>query len=159
MTTLPGAVRAALVALPALFVEVFFVWPVAAIIAQHQRSPVPVAAFNVFLPRDLKIVGPNVDEARLARYVDNALVRVHRIGAQIVVDRRLPAGRIGRGEQPAAAIAADREAVVPEEIAGLLRTQRLDLIAPGRDAGNPVPRAAFDHLAQIPLLTHRRGVE
>ncbi len=58
---------------------------VAALIAQHQQSPIPVAAFNVFLPRDLKIVGPTVDDVRLARYVDNALARVHQIGAQIVV--------------------------------------------------------------------------
>lgn len=58
---------------------------VADIIAQHQASPIPVAAFNVFLPRDLKIVGPIVDMPRIERYVDNALARVHAIGAKIVV--------------------------------------------------------------------------
>lgn len=58
---------------------------VADIIAQHQASPIPVAAFNVFLPRDLKIVGPTVDMPRIERYVDNALARVHAIGAKIVV--------------------------------------------------------------------------
>jgi sugar phosphate isomerase/epimerase len=58
---------------------------VAAIIDQHRASPVPVAAFNVFLPRDLKIVGPNVDNERIGNYVDSALRRVHQVGATIVV--------------------------------------------------------------------------
>ena len=58
---------------------------VAAIIAQHKASPIPVAAFNVFLPRDLKIVGPAVDDARIERYITNALTRVQAIGARIIV--------------------------------------------------------------------------
>ena len=58
---------------------------VAGILAQHRASPLPVAAFNVFLPRDLKIVGPEVDAARIGRYVDSALARVHEIGGEIVV--------------------------------------------------------------------------
>jgi sugar phosphate isomerase/epimerase len=58
---------------------------VASIIAQHQASPLPVAAFNVFLPRDLKIVGPEVDSARIGRYVDNGLARVKQIGGEIIV--------------------------------------------------------------------------
>lgn len=57
----------------------------APIIAQHCASPVPVAAFNVFLPRDLKIVGPSVDSTRIERYVDNAMRRVAQVGARMVV--------------------------------------------------------------------------
>jgi sugar phosphate isomerase/epimerase len=56
-----------------------------AIITQHKAAPLPVAAFNVFLPRELKIVGPEVDSARLVRYVESALARVKEIGAEIVV--------------------------------------------------------------------------
>src|SRR5687768_12395842 len=55
------------------------------IIAQHRASLLPVAAFNVFLPRHLKIVGAKVDTERIARYVDNALGRLHALGAQMVV--------------------------------------------------------------------------
>ena len=58
---------------------------VADIIAQHKASPIPVAAFNVFLPGDLKIVGPTVELPRIERYVDNALARVHAIGAKVIV--------------------------------------------------------------------------
>src|SRR4051812_18528150 len=58
---------------------------VMALLAQHQASPIPVASFNVFLPRDLKIVGPEIDSDRISHYVDTALARVHEIGAGIVV--------------------------------------------------------------------------
>src|SRR5256712_2553481 len=40
-----------------------------------------------------------------------------------------------------------------------LQTHLRDLVAPGRDAGDAVARAAVDHLREIPLLLHRRGVE
>ncbi len=58
---------------------------VSAILAQHKAAPLPVAAFNVFLPGALKIVGPEVDAARIGRYLDNALARVQKIGGEIVV--------------------------------------------------------------------------
>lgn len=58
---------------------------VASILAQHRASPLPIAAFNVFLPRDLKIVGPEVDSDRIGRYVDRALARVHALGGKILV--------------------------------------------------------------------------
>ena len=34
-----------------------------------------------------------------------------------------------------------------------------DLVAPGRDAADAVARAAVDHLREVPLLAHRRGIE
>jgi sugar phosphate isomerase/epimerase len=58
---------------------------VTSILDQHRSSPVPVASFNFFMPGDLKIVGPAVDSARLGRYVESALARVHKIGAKMVV--------------------------------------------------------------------------
>lgn len=58
---------------------------IAALIDQYKASPVPVAAFNVFLPREMKIVGAEVDTPRLIRYVENALERVKEIGAETVV--------------------------------------------------------------------------
>ena len=58
---------------------------VAPILAQHQASPIPISAFNIFIPRELKIVGPEVDSARLARYVERGLARVHAVGGEIVV--------------------------------------------------------------------------
>jgi sugar phosphate isomerase/epimerase len=56
-----------------------------AIIAKHNAAVLPVRAFNVFLPRDLKIVGPEVDQERIQKYLKSALARVQQIGAQLVV--------------------------------------------------------------------------
>lgn len=57
----------------------------APILEQYRASPIPVAAFNLFLPRDLKIVGPVLDEARIERYVSRALARIQAVGATIAV--------------------------------------------------------------------------
>ncbi|MCB0116644.1 MAG: TIM barrel protein [Caldilineaceae bacterium] len=65
--------------------------------AAYAASPLPVKAFNVFLPGDLKITGPAVDWPAVETYVDEALRRVHLIGARKVVfgsggARNIPAG-------------------------------------------------------------------
>jgi sugar phosphate isomerase/epimerase len=57
----------------------------AEIMARYRQSALPVKAFNVFLPRDLKIVGPEVNAARVERYVQTALRRVDAVGARTVV--------------------------------------------------------------------------
>lgn len=69
----------------------------APVLEQYQASPIPVRAFNLFLPRDLKIVGPNVDQARMKGYVQRALTRLQTIGATIAVfgsggSRSIPEG-------------------------------------------------------------------
>lgn len=72
---------------------------VAPILAQHKASPLPVAAFNVFVPKEIKIVAGVEDEERLWRYVDNGLPPTlpRRLVAGIVVfgngtDRTIPDG-------------------------------------------------------------------
>ena len=57
----------------------------APILAAYRAAPLPVDAFNVFLPRDLKVVGPEVDWGRVERYVASALARVQAVGARRVV--------------------------------------------------------------------------
>lgn len=57
----------------------------APILAAYGASPLPVRAFNVFLPGDLKVTGPAVDWAAVESYVEEALHRVHTIGARTVV--------------------------------------------------------------------------
>ena len=42
---------------------------------------------------------------------------------------------------------------------GILHAIFRQFVAPGRDAGDAMPRAALDTLLQRPLLTHRDGVE
>ncbi len=68
----------------------------APILEQYRASPIPVQAFNLFLPRDLKIVGPDVDQTRMRQYVQRALTRLQTIGATIAVfgsggSRNIPA--------------------------------------------------------------------
>lgn len=46
---------------------------------------VPIEACNVFLPQDLKMVGPSVDTARLVDYVRVAVARAAELGVRIIV--------------------------------------------------------------------------
>lgn len=53
--------------------------------AAWRDAPLRPLACNVFLPRDLKVVGPDVDWARVEHYVTSAMARVDRIGGRLVV--------------------------------------------------------------------------
>lgn len=55
------------------------------LMSQFRESPVPVEAFNVLLPGDMKIVGDHVDENRIQRYLSKALERVKMVGGETVV--------------------------------------------------------------------------
>jgi sugar phosphate isomerase/epimerase len=57
----------------------------APLLESYQASPIPVGACNVFLPGDLKVVGPEVDWQRTENYVRTALHRVKLLGADLVV--------------------------------------------------------------------------
>lgn len=57
----------------------------ASIFARYQAAPLPVRACNVFLPGELKVVGPQVDGQRLRRYVETALARAQQIGIRLAV--------------------------------------------------------------------------
>jgi sugar phosphate isomerase/epimerase len=52
---------------------------------KYAGSPLPVRAVNIFFPGDLKVVGPEVDEERVARYVAKAADTLHRLGVKIAV--------------------------------------------------------------------------
>ena len=59
--------------------------------------PVPPLAFNVFMPRDMRVVGPEIDEIRVKAYLGRAAEVLEAAGAQIVVygsgwSRNLPDG-------------------------------------------------------------------
>jgi sugar phosphate isomerase/epimerase len=47
--------------------------------------PLPLAAYNCFLPGDLKVTGPNVDTKRLAAYAARAFARARRMGSSLIV--------------------------------------------------------------------------
>ncbi len=55
------------------------------ILASYAMLALPVKRCNVFLPRDVRIVGPDVNWDRVTRYVNTALTRVKHIGAGLVV--------------------------------------------------------------------------
>jgi len=52
---------------------------------QAEALPLPARAGNSFLPAELKVVGPQVDAERLARYVEAACRRAARAGVQFIV--------------------------------------------------------------------------
>ncbi len=65
--------------------------------AAHQATQLPTLAGYVFLPTDLKIVGPEADPERVMAYVSRALARSQRLGVKIIVfgspaARRAPEG-------------------------------------------------------------------
>jgi sugar phosphate isomerase/epimerase len=76
----------------------------APIIAALRSAPIPVRAFNLFIPPELKIVGPSVDSARLHRYAEVALERIDAVGAKVLVFGSGPARNIPDGFPRAAGI-------------------------------------------------------
>jgi sugar phosphate isomerase/epimerase len=66
-------------------------------LATHRRVGLPTPVANVFLPGDLKVVGPDIDRAKQMSYVERALSRAARFGIKIVVfgsggSRKVPDG-------------------------------------------------------------------
>jgi len=62
-----------------------------------REAPLPIEAFNVFLPPTLKVTGPAVDETAVESHMDRVLRRAASVGASIVVfgsggARRVPEG-------------------------------------------------------------------
>ncbi|MCB0089165.1 MAG: sugar phosphate isomerase/epimerase [Caldilineaceae bacterium] len=57
----------------------------APILQRYQASPLPTPVLNVFLPGDLKVVGPEVDWPRVEKYVNTALARANQIDAGMIV--------------------------------------------------------------------------
>ncbi len=58
-------------------------WPVTA--NAIESAGIPAATYNFFLPSDLAVVGPHVDQARLRRYVARAAERATAIGGETFV--------------------------------------------------------------------------
>jgi D-psicose/D-tagatose/L-ribulose 3-epimerase len=50
-----------------------------------KTSRIHVEAMNSFIPSDLKVVGPKIDQPRLRDYVQKSLARAEQLGAKIVV--------------------------------------------------------------------------
>lgn len=48
-------------------------------------SPIPVSAFNIFFPGDLKVIGPEADPERIRRYVNKAANALNQVGAKSMV--------------------------------------------------------------------------
>lgn len=53
--------------------------------ASLEELPLPIAAFNVLLPRDLKVTGPYVNSDRIRRYLQTAFERAGALGGEVIV--------------------------------------------------------------------------
>jgi sugar phosphate isomerase/epimerase len=65
--------------------------------AAHDAASLPTTAGFMFLPADLKVVGPDVDSAKVMAHVRKVFERCERLGVRIIVfgapdARRVPAG-------------------------------------------------------------------
>jgi D-psicose/D-tagatose/L-ribulose 3-epimerase len=76
------------------------------------KGALPALACNVFLPQNLKVVGPDVDTPALRRYVATALERMGRLGVRVLV--------VGSGGARAVPEGFDRERAL-EQFEVLLR--------------------------------------
>lgn len=66
-------------------------------VARFRAAAVPVCAVNIFLPADLKVVGPVVDEPAILAYVEKVMVRLAQTNTKMIVwgsggSRRIPEG-------------------------------------------------------------------
>ena len=95
------------------------------------------------------------DEHEAARAERGGLVD----GATIVVACRAAIFAIGGGKHAAAAKPGDRQARVANALRRFLETRGGNLVAPRRDAANPVSRATRDDFGQRPLHAYGRRVE
>lgn len=69
----------------------------AKLVAAHKAAGLPTPTANVFLPNEIKVVGPEVDEKRQMDYVVRAFARARRLGIELIVfgsggARRVPDG-------------------------------------------------------------------
>jgi sugar phosphate isomerase/epimerase len=69
----------------------------APMLAKLENLPLPVEAFNIFLPGDLKVVGPDRDAERTRRYLRHVMDRASAAGGKVVVfgsarSRNVPEG-------------------------------------------------------------------
>ncbi|WEG13799.1 sugar phosphate isomerase/epimerase [Pullulanibacillus sp. KACC 23026] len=67
------------------------------ILKRFQESPLPVEAFNVFIPGQMALVGDQVHWEALQHYLDRAFERMNLVGGKVVVfgsggARNIPAG-------------------------------------------------------------------
>ncbi len=66
-------------------------------VAVFKKLKAPVCAFNIFIPGELKLVGPSVDEKAVLEYVETVMARVSQTDTRMVVwgsggARRVPEG-------------------------------------------------------------------
>jgi len=57
----------------------------AAALAKHKEVGLPTPVANVFLPNDMKVVGPSVDDKAVMAYVQKAFDRMSKFGVEIIV--------------------------------------------------------------------------
>jgi len=67
------------------------------LIARRDKAGVKTPTAYVFLPNEMKIVGPSVDEAAVMAYVRAGFARAHRLGVELIVLGSGPARSVPNG--------------------------------------------------------------
>lgn len=130
------------------------------------QSPLPVETFNVLLPGDIALTGPEVDTGRIGRYLAEAFARIAEVGGELVVfgsgaARSVPEGfdRHRARDQILAFLHTARDLAVPSGLTLVIEplrvvetnicntvTEALDL---ARAVGEPVAALAdFYHMRE-----------
>jgi D-psicose/D-tagatose/L-ribulose 3-epimerase len=130
--------------------------------ADHRATGLPTLAGYVFLPADLKLVGPAADPDRVMAYVSHALARCERLGVRIIVfgspgARRAPEGfpreqafaqLVAMGKRMAA-VAARHGVVLAAEPIRRAETNMINTVAEGLAWVEGVGHPSFQFMVDL----------
>jgi D-psicose/D-tagatose/L-ribulose 3-epimerase len=124
-----------------------------ALVRAHRSAGLPTEAGYVFLPADLKIVGPNVDDEKVLAYVTKALARCERLGVRLIVFGSPAARRAPEGFSKAEAFA--QLVALGKRIAPLAQTHGVVLAAePIRRSETNMINTVAEGLAWVDAVGH-----
>ncbi len=132
------------------------------ILTKYRALEIPVRAFNGYLPGDLKIVGPQIDEARVRRYAKRSVARIREVGATRAVMGSAVARRIPQGYPQDKAVeqivhfltlladeADGTELVIAIEPLNLRETNVINSVVEGMEIAKMVDRPSIKVLADF----------
>jgi len=131
-------------------------------LANLQKTHCKVQSCNGFIPGTIKIVGPEVDEARVLGYVDTVMQRARQAGVQLIVLGSGAARKIPDGVNPAVAkkdfivlgrkmaeVAAKYDRIIAMESLNSTETNFVNTLAEANEIANAINHPNFKITADI----------